>query len=65
MPRYFFHLRDHGTLQEDPEGTDLADDEAARTEALQSARGLLKIGGLSVRDWLGAVMRSSTSPDGS
>jgi hypothetical protein len=52
MPRYFFHLRDHGTVHEDPEGTELSDDEAARAEALMTARDLLRIGQLSVRDWL-------------
>jgi hypothetical protein len=53
MPRYFFHLRDHGEVFEDLEGTELDDDEAARTEALLTARELLRIGQLSVREWLG------------
>ena len=62
MPRYFFHLLDHGTVQEDPEGTELADDTTAHTEALLAARDLLRIGDLSVRDWLG---RSYEVVDGS
>jgi hypothetical protein len=53
MPRYFFHLRDHGEVFEDLEGTELDDDQAARTEALLTARELLRIGQLSVREWLG------------
>ena len=53
MPRYFFHLRDRGEAFEDLEGTELGDDEAARTEALLTARELLRIGSLSVREWLG------------
>jgi hypothetical protein len=62
MPQYFFHLRDHGEVLEDLEGTELEDDQAARTEALLTARELLRIGQLSVRDWLGRsyeVMDSS------
>ena len=53
MPRYFFHLLDHGEVVEDLEGTELDDDEAARAEALLTARELLRIGQLSVREWLG------------
>jgi hypothetical protein len=40
MPRYFFHLRNrHETIDE--EGSEFADEDAARKEALASARELL------------------------
>jgi hypothetical protein len=38
MPRFFFAIRDRDGLNADPEGTDLADLEAARTDALAAAR---------------------------
>lgn len=53
MPRYYFHLRDHGTLFEDPEGDDFADDAMVREEALMIARETLRVRSLSVRRWLG------------
>jgi hypothetical protein len=40
MPRYYFHVRDGAELIRDEEGTELADPEAARAEALASARDL-------------------------
>jgi hypothetical protein len=36
MPRYFFHMVD-GTRDEDPRGTELADDKAAFREAVRFA----------------------------
>ena len=55
MPRYFFNLR-YGQgpdkLAVDPEGNELADDEAARLHALQEARGLIAgPRSFAVRDW--------------
>ena len=41
MPRFYFHMRDGDHLLKDPDGTDLPDVEAARTEANVSARHLL------------------------
>ena len=41
MPRFFFHIRDRDGLTADPDGTDLPDLEAARTEALAAARDML------------------------
>jgi hypothetical protein len=38
VPRYFLHI---GELETDPDGTDLPDLEAARREALLSAREML------------------------
>lgn len=38
MPRYFLHLRDGGETKRDEEGDQLSDVEAARAEALDSAR---------------------------
>lgn len=38
MPQYFFHVRDGDGLTEDPDGSDLPDLEAARTEAAIAAR---------------------------
>ena len=37
MPRYFFHVRAGGAVQRDSEGTELADIEAARHEAVERA----------------------------
>jgi len=53
MPLYYYHLRSRGLLFEDPEGTELPDEKAARQEALLAARELLRISDTSVRDWLG------------
>jgi hypothetical protein len=41
MPRYYFHIRTKDALIGDPDGSDLADLDAARAEAQQSARNLL------------------------
>jgi hypothetical protein len=41
MPRFFFHIRDRDGLTEDPEGTELPDLDAARTDALAAARDIL------------------------
>ncbi|MFL6845019.1 MAG: DUF6894 family protein [Allosphingosinicella sp.] len=40
MPRYFFHIYDDLVLVDD-EGLELADDEAARSQALAGARGMM------------------------
>lgn len=53
MPRYFLHLRDHGTLFKDVEGVELPDEHAVREEAVLTARDHLRVSGTSVRDWLG------------
>ena len=41
MPRYFFHIREGGTLTRDACGQELADTEAARDEAIAAGRALL------------------------
>jgi hypothetical protein len=41
MPRYYLHIRDGDRLVEDPDGSDLPDLDAARAEALESARNIL------------------------
>jgi hypothetical protein len=41
MPLYFFNYRVNGVLENDPEGTDLPSDDAARKEAEEGARELL------------------------
>jgi hypothetical protein len=41
MARYFFHLRDGDTLLVDDEGEELADLQAVRSYAIDSARQLL------------------------
>jgi hypothetical protein len=41
MPRYYFHVREGGTLHRDEEGQDLPDAEAARKEAISAAREIL------------------------
>lgn len=40
MPRYFFHTAD-GSRQRDEEGTELRDQQAARTEAVRFAGALM------------------------
>jgi len=40
MPRYYFHIKNGTDLIEDPEGSDLASAEHARSQALKSAREL-------------------------
>ena len=40
MPRFYFHILDGRGRIEDPEGSELADADAARFEALDSARQL-------------------------
>ena len=41
MRRYFFHIREGGSLVRDEEGIQLVDDASARAEALRGARSLL------------------------
>lgn len=41
MPRYFFHVRDGTEISCDPEGQMLADLEAAKREAVNSAREMI------------------------
>ncbi|TXN21780.1 MULTISPECIES: DUF6894 family protein [Methylobacterium] len=41
MPRYFLHIREGAELIEDAEGMELPSLEAARAEALESARCIL------------------------
>ena len=38
MPRFYFHLKHGGQLINDPEGSELADAEQARVEAIKAAR---------------------------
>ncbi|MCJ2132288.1 DUF6894 family protein [Methylobacterium sp. E-045] len=41
MPRYYFHLRDGSNLHHDPEGGEFESIEAARSEAVGSAKLLI------------------------
>jgi hypothetical protein len=41
MPRYFFHIREGGTLTRDACGRELPDAEAARDQAIAAGRTLL------------------------
>lgn len=41
MPRYYFHYRIGGVLEEDPEGSELPDENSAMEEARAAARELL------------------------
>jgi hypothetical protein len=41
MPRYFFHVREGSSLSRDEEGQELPNVEAARREAINSAREIL------------------------
>lgn len=40
MPRFYFHLHQEGLCLEDPDGSELADAQAARQEALEAGRQL-------------------------
>jgi hypothetical protein len=42
MPRYYFHLHDHGSKLGDEQGMALPDAEAAWYQAIRSARELIK-----------------------
>lgn len=41
MPKFYFHIVSGDTVIEDPDGSELANLDVARAEALQSARHLL------------------------
>jgi hypothetical protein len=41
MPRYYFNYRIGGVLEQDPDGSELPDDESALEEAKAAARELL------------------------
>ncbi len=41
MPKYFFHLRNGGILEEDPEGSEFENDLLAKEEAIRAAREIL------------------------
>jgi hypothetical protein len=41
MPRYYFHVRTHGVLEKDPEGTDFASADLAYDEAVKGAREIM------------------------
>ncbi|MDH4442691.1 MAG: hypothetical protein QE284_20185 [Rhizobium sp.] len=41
MPRYFFHVREHGVLSHDPNGMDMDTDNMAYEEAVKAAREML------------------------
>jgi hypothetical protein len=51
MPRYYFHLRDYGTVHRDLEGTELPDVNAARTYAEGVAEELMRHSGFRTRYW--------------
>jgi hypothetical protein len=51
MPRYHFHLRDHGIVYRDLEGTDLADVNAARAHAETVAEELMRHSDFHTRYW--------------
>lgn len=42
MPRYYFHIYDKQVLISDDEGVELASDDAAKREGLDSARDILR-----------------------
>lgn len=51
MPIYYFNLRNTDTIK-DVDGTELADDKAARAHAMNVARELMfRTGGILERDW--------------
>ena len=41
MPRFYFHLRDGDTYEEDTDGIELPDVDSAQTEAVVAAREIL------------------------
>ena len=41
MPRYYFHVRSHDSLDEDPEGAEFSSLDAAHNEAVRAAREII------------------------
>jgi hypothetical protein len=41
MPRYYFHVRKDGVLEEDPEGAEFASPDLAYDEAVKGAREIM------------------------
>ena len=50
MPRFFFNISTRTTIIRDEEGTELADLDAARCEAINDARGMMSTAILEGRD---------------
>ena len=59
MPRFFFHLRDHRGLLEDPDGRFFDDLDRVRAAALKDARSIMchdiENGSLDLRGWIEVV----------
>ena len=49
MPRFYFHLRRDGVLDQDPDGLECVDLAAARREATRTAREMISRNALSER----------------
>lgn len=60
MPRYFFHVQD-SVKSLDTEGTELADDDGARAQAIVASGEMLK--DLGARFWDGAEWRMWVSDE--
>ncbi|TWF43926.1 DUF6894 family protein [Neorhizobium alkalisoli] len=43
MTRFYFHIRDGARYQEDPDGTECSDQQAAHEEAVVAAREILAV----------------------
>jgi hypothetical protein len=55
MSRYYFHIRKGDLLEDDPQGTEVAQPEFLEEEAVEAARDLLAEGdlqGLDRREWV-------------
>lgn len=61
MPRYYFHIKDGEDIP-DTEGTELPNDEAARTEAV--AASAEAIAGLGERFWNGSEWQMNVVDEG-
>ena len=56
MPRFYFHLHECGTIIDDPEGSELADVDAARDKAVAEARQVMSSEVLEGRLCLGCCI---------
>ena len=65
MPRYFFHIRKSGLLEEAPQAVALPEGSSLAKEAIELARDLLAEGdlaGLDRQDWVFEVADESGQP---
>ena len=62
MPRFHFHLRNHGAIHRDPDGTELPDVAAARAHAAAVAEELMHCSDGRTRHWSMSVESDDAQP---